>query len=154
MGKSEELANRFEQANREFIKAVEGCDDEAWMRVPEGEQRSVGTIAHHVAVSHMQVVGLAQAVGSGAQIPPITMEMIDQGNAQHASQNPSPSREEVLSLLRQDGEKAAGVIRSMTDDQLSKTAKLPMSDDPVTAAQMIEMIAIGHPAGHQQSFNI
>jgi hypothetical protein len=99
----------------------------------------------------MPIVSMAQAVGAGGQLPPITMEMIDQGNAQHAAQNPNPSKDEVLALLRSDGEKAAGIIRSMSDEQLSKTLKLPLSDDPVTTAQAIEMIAIGHPAMHMQS---
>ncbi|HET9199667.1 MAG TPA: hypothetical protein VFO84_01650, partial [Dehalococcoidia bacterium] len=98
-------------------------------------------------------VGIAQAVGAGGQAPPLSMEMIDQGNAQHASQNPNPSRDEVLTLLKEDGHKAAGIIRSMSDDQLSKTLKMPVSDDPITTAQMIEMIGIGHPAGHMESIS-
>jgi uncharacterized damage-inducible protein DinB len=152
MGKADELARKFEESNQQFINAVEGCSDEKWRSEASGEdKRSVGTVAHHVATSHMQVVGLAQAVGSGVQVPPLTMDMIEQGNAQHARQNPSPAKDEVLSMLRADGEKAAGIIRSMTDDQLSKTAKLPLSEDPVTTAQIIEMIAIGHPAMHMQS---
>jgi hypothetical protein len=151
MGQSEELARQFEETNRRFVEAVQNCSDEKWRSTPSGEQRSVGTIAHHVATSHMQVVGIAQSVGSGAPAPAITMEMIDQGNAQHASQNPNPSREETLGLLQQDGEKAAGIIRSMTDEQLAKTLTMPAADSPITTAQFIEMVGIGHPAGHMQS---
>lgn len=154
MGRSEELASKFEQTNQQFIKAVEGCSDERWRSAASNEdQRSVGTVAHHVATSHMQIVGIAQAVGAGGQAPPLSMEMIDQGNAQHASQNPNPARDEVLTLLKEDGHKAAGIIRSMSDDQLSKTLNMPVSDDPITTAQMIEMIGIGHPAGHMESIS-
>lgn len=151
MGQSEELARKFEETNRQFIQAVERCSEDKWRSTPPGEQRSVGTIAHHVASSHMAIAGIAQSVGAGAPAPPITMEMIDQGNAQHASQNPNPSREETIGLLQRDGGKAAGVIRSMTDDQLAKTLTMPAADSPITTAQFIEMVGIGHPAGHMQS---
>ncbi|MEX2238562.1 MAG: hypothetical protein WEB00_13620 [Dehalococcoidia bacterium] len=45
MGKGEELAGRFEQANNDFIKAVKASSDESWQSKSAAEGRQVNVIA-------------------------------------------------------------------------------------------------------------
>ena len=57
VGKGEDLANRFEQANADFIRAVEAVSDERWTGKAPDEDRPRGAIAHHVASSIPILVG-------------------------------------------------------------------------------------------------
>jgi uncharacterized damage-inducible protein DinB len=148
--RGQELAQRFEQANEEMIRAVEGCSDEQWRAKCAGEGWSVGVVAHHVAGGHQGIAGLVNAVATGQPVPSITMEQIDQGNAQHAQQHANCTKQETLDMLRQNGEAAAGTVRGLSDEQLSRTAPL-LGGPPMSAGQMVERILIGHVQGHLDS---
>src|SRR5215208_218292 len=102
------LAERLEQANRELIAAIERCSDSQWQARCADEGWSVGVAAHHLAVDHVLLAGLAQAV------PALTADMIDQYNAQHAQQHTVCTREETIALLETEGATAAGIVRSLS----------------------------------------
>lgn len=101
------LAAAFEQANNDLIAAVERCTPDQWGRTCQDEGWSVGVAAHHVAANHPMILGLVQTVANGQDLPPITMEMIDAGNAQHAQEYANVTREEALAVLRREGKAAA-----------------------------------------------
>src|SRR5262245_23721918 len=107
------LAARFEQVNRAFITAVERCTDIQWHATIASEGRAVGVVAHHLAEGYSGAAGLIQQVASGQALPPITMDMINQGNAQHAAQHADATKPEVLDLLRRNGAAAANTIREL-----------------------------------------
>src|SRR5262245_66491611 len=98
------LAQQLEQANHALIATVEGLSDAQWRAKTPGDGRSVGVVAHHVAVSHKSVAGLVGAIAHGQPVPKITMEMIHEGNATHAAQHANCTKAETLALLRQNGE--------------------------------------------------
>lgn len=143
------LADRFEQVNNEVIRAVESFSDAQWRATCTGETWSVGVTAHHLAGAHQAIAGVAQAIGTGQELPLITMEMIDQGNAQHAKDFANCTKQETLDLLRSGGAAAAGMVRGLSDEQLDRSAPL-MGGPLMTAEQVIENILIGHT---QQHFN-
>ena len=150
--RAEVLARRFEQTNEELIAAVEGCSDEQWRTTCPGEQWSVGVTAHHVATSHVPIAGVVRALATGQPLPPITSEMIDAGNAEHARQFANCSREETVEQLRSAGLEAASIVRSLSDEQLDNGAELPiLNGQRVSAGQFAEMVLIGHPTGHLES---
>jgi hypothetical protein len=62
MGKGEDLAMRFEQANADFMRAVEAVSNKKWVGKASDEERPVGVIAHHVASAIPAVVLGAQGV--------------------------------------------------------------------------------------------
>ena len=86
------LAHQLEQANHALIATIEGLSDAQWHAKTPGDGRSVGVVAHHVATSHKTVAGLATAIAHGQPVPPITMDMIHQGNAAHAAQHATAPR--------------------------------------------------------------
>jgi uncharacterized damage-inducible protein DinB len=147
--RAETLAQRFEQANNDLIAAVDGLSDSQWQALNKDAGWSVGVTAHHVAVSHPAVAGLVQAIGSGQPLPPITLDMLNQGNAQHARESAGCTKQETLDLLRANGAAAAAVVRGLSDDQLDRTGTMPaFGDAPISAQQVIERILIGHPGMH------
>jgi uncharacterized damage-inducible protein DinB len=150
--RAESLAEQFEAVNGELIAAVEAASDEDWKRTCQGEGWSVAVTAHHIASSNNAVAGFVQAIATGQQIPPITMEMIDQGNAQHALEYANCSREETLELLRDGGAQTVKRLRGLSDEQLDRTAVFAAMDNAeLSAQQFAEMILIGHSKQHLQS---
>ena len=146
------LASAFENANNAVIQAVEGCSAEQWQAVCQGEGWPVAVAAHHVAATHGSVLGLVTLVANGQELPPITMEMIDAANAQHALDFATVSREETLALLRREGENVASTLRGLTDEQLDRTAPMAFAGgQPWSAQDLVERILINHPNEHAAS---
>ncbi len=150
--RGEALAKRFEDANNELMAAAEGCSDEQWRTSCSGEGWSVGVTAHHVAASSEVIAGLIQALATGQALPPVTSEMLDQGNATHAQESANCTREETLELLRRGGRSRASIVRGLSDEQLDRGAPIAlMGGQTVTAGQFVEVVLIGHPKGHLAS---
>ncbi len=149
--RTEALAQRFEKANSGFIEMVQGCSDEQWLTKCPGENRSVAVVASHVAGAYRAIVGWVQTIASAQQLPPLTIEIIDQLNAQHAERHPNPTKEEVVTALQRNGEAAAAMVRGLTDEQLDRKGAAPLfGSEPVSAQQLIEYNLIGHMRGHQR----
>ena len=143
-----QLAEKFEAINGEFINVVSDCSAEQWQRTSASEGWTVGVVAHHVAGSHAAFTGLLQALASGNnQLPPVTMDMIAVGNAQHAKDFATVGKPETLELLTRDGEMLAQSIRGLTDEQLGYTTNV-FGGREMTVAQVVENVFIGHPTGH------
>ena len=140
------LAEQLEQANRDLIHTVEGLSDTQWRAKTPGDGRTVGVVAHHVAASHKSVAGLVGAIAHGQVVPTITMEMIHEGNATHATQHANCTKAETVALLRQNGAAAVATVRGLSETELDRTATFPMGT--MTAAQVIERILTGHANDH------
>lgn len=146
------LATAFENANNAVIAALESCSEEQLAQHCAGEGWPVTVAAHHVAVSHPSVLGLALLVANGQDVPAITMDMIDAGNAQHAKEFANVSRDETLAMLRSEGKAAADAVRALSDEQLDRTAPMAFAGGQEwSAADLIERILIGHPTEHGAS---
>ena len=144
--RAQSLAHQLEQANHSLIATIEGLSDAQWHAKTPGDGRSVGVVAHHVATSHKSVAGLVGAIAHGQKVPNITMEMIHQGNAAHASQFANCTKAETLALLRQNGAAAVAAVRGLGDTELDRTVTFPMG--MLTAAQVVEKVLIGHAQDH------
>lgn len=147
--RAEALAQRLEAANQEAISAVQQLGDDQWRAQTKEEGWTVAATTHHMATSHEGLTGLVQALANSQQLPPITMDMINQGNAQAAQQFANADRNECLDLLRSGGEKAVSVVRGLSDEHLDRAGTL--LGQPWTTQQVIENILIGHVQGHLAS---
>lgn len=147
--RAHELATTFERANDEVIAAIEGCSDEQLRTVCDGEGWPVVVTAHHVALSYQAIVGLASNIANGQPLPPLTFEMLDQMNAEHAKEYAHVSREETLAVMRNEGAAAAASVRALSDEQLNRSAALAfLGGQTWSAADMIENGLIGHARDH------
>ena len=140
------LAQQLEQANQSLIATVEALSDAQWRAKTPGDGRSVGVVAHHVATSHKSVAGLVGAIAHGHAVPTITMEMVHEGNAAHATQHANCTKAETVALLRQNGAAAVATVRGLGDTELDRTVMFPMGR--LTAAQVVERVLIGHANDH------
>lgn len=152
MTRAEDLAKRLEQVNQEAIKMVEGCSDAQWRALCAPEKWSVNVAAHHIAGGHEPIAGFVLGIATGQPLPPITEEMFDQRNAEHAKQFANCSKQETLALLRSGGAKAATIVRGLSDAQLDRTAtSAAMGPEPRSAQWVAENVLIGHAQGHLES---
>jgi len=149
-GKAEELARRYEEAATSFIKDIERLTDADWRRKTDVEGWTVAATAHHAATSSLPIASMVQAAGTGSAMPPITAAMLDEMNAKHAQEFASCTRDETLAAVREQIPAAAQVVRGLSDEQLVRSAKLPMGME-LTAEQIIEFVLIGHIVGHSES---
>jgi len=146
--RADALATRFEQANNEIITLVEQLDEEQWKKITAPEGWGVNVAAHHIAASIPAVLGLVQMTANG-QAPPVTMEQINQGNAQHATEFADAKKEETLALLRSGGDQGGAALRGLSDEQLDRTASV--IGQQMTVQQVIEIVLIAHPQQHGAS---
>lgn len=144
----EDLARQFEATNEKVIRAVEAASDEQWRRTaPEGWP--AGVTLHHIAESYAGLTQMVQAIATGGELPPLTRELLDQGNAEHATRAANVSQAETAAILRDSGQKAAAMLRSLSDEQFGNDAPMPLlGGQRMTARQVAEAVMVGHGAGH------
>jgi hypothetical protein len=151
-GHGQQLASRLEELTDAFIAVVEPCTDAQWQASAPNEGCSVGVLVHHIASVAPLVAGWAAQIAHEGVAPTVTMDMVHEDNAQHATQHAAPNKAQTLELLRHNTAEAARIIRSLNDDQLARMAPLPLFGGQPTSAQVIiEMILLGHLQGYPHS---
>ena len=145
---TKKLVERFTAFNKDFIAFVDSCSDEEWRKVCPGEGWTVGVVAHHVAAGHFGAIDLVRMIVTGEAMPEITMEAINQMNAQHAEEHAHCTREEVLALLRENGSAFAGYLEGLSAADLARTGYLTAIGGDVSAQQLIEMVILQSGGEH------
>jgi uncharacterized damage-inducible protein DinB len=144
--RTEALAARLEAANREAVAAVERCSPAAWQATCAAEGWTVAATARHIADQFPPLSRWVAAIATNEPLPPISRAAIDEANARNAERFANCDRHETAALLRENGARAVGLIRGLTDEQLDHTAQI--AGRPMTAQQVIENVLIGHVQGH------
>ena len=149
--RTKELVERFKAFNKELITFVDNCSDENWRKKCSSEEWTVGVVAHHVAAGHLGALDFVRMIVAGEAMPEITMEAIDQLNAQHAKEHADCTIEEVLTLLRENGSAFADYLEGLSDADLDRTGYLAAIGSDVSAEQFVEMIILQSAGGHLTS---
>lgn len=141
------LAEQFAAANGELIAAVAGCAAAEWRRPCEGEGRTIGVTAHHVAMGHAGFAQLLGALVAGQVVPTISPEGLHEMNARHARDHADIGQAETLDALRRNGEDLARAVRGLSDEQLGLATPV-FGGREMSVGQIIELVVIGHPRQH------
>jgi len=146
--KTEALAKQFETKAAEATRVLGALSDADWKKVTEAEKWSVGVTAHHVAGSHEPISNLIKTVAAGQSVPNFSLDMLHAMNAQHAREHANCTRSETIELHTKGTAIAAGVIRSLSDDQLANSGTVLTDAPAMTAEQVITNILINHIDDH------
>ena len=146
-----DLASRLEKTNDDVIALVESLSEGQWRGTTNEEGWTVAATAHHIAATYGAVVPLIQGLASGATIPPIPLDFINDGNAKHAADFKDCNREETIALLRDGGKSATQMIGGLSDEGLDRTAQLLQDGPELTTEQVIEGVLISHAEIHATS---
>lgn len=153
VSRSARYAADFEAAQEELIRLLASLTDEQWRMVgrnyprrlnDEDENRPIGVIAHHVAVTQPWIMNRIEGMLAGRTLPPPDLD-----NARHAAEHATVSREAVVQLLRENGPRIASAVRAIPDDQLDQLRDTPVG--PMSVAQRLERVLVGHIKVHQGS---
>ena len=145
------LVREFEDINQEFTETVKSVSDEDWKNICPAENWTVGVTAHHVATSYTLAIDVLQALAAG-ESRTVTVEMLDEMNAEHAVRYADCTREETVRFLETNGEKAAAAIRGVPDETLDTRHQLPfLGEEPVSLEQFVDICLIGHHWAHLPS---
>lgn len=138
-----------------FISLVESLSAEQWRLVgsnypqrvnDEDERRTLGVIAHHVAVNGPWIMDRIEGMLMGRKLTPVDFTAI---NAEHATEHAHVSRDEVLGVLRETLPRIVAAVRAIPDDQLDQSRDTPVR--PMSIAQRLERVLVGHLKEHQGS---
>ena len=149
--RTQELVQRFNAANAELISYIEGCTEHDLDCVTASEGWPVRVTAHHLAVSHEPVAGLAQLLANGQPLPSLTLEIFHHGNAQHAAEHATVSKQAILDRLQSGGAQASAIVSGLTDEALDRTGYFTLLNGEISAQAVIENILIGHVSSHLAS---
>jgi hypothetical protein len=149
--RSESLATRVQQANDALLAAVEHSTAEQWQaRCADGDWTQ-GFSGYHAGASIGNITGMVQAMADGQPFAPVTFDQIDQMNAEFPSQHADCTKDETLGLIRQNGPASVAFVRGLSDEKLDRKVSLAVGLPEMSVEQVIEMLLVGHPAGHVQS---
>jgi hypothetical protein len=147
--RNDTLAMAFEQVASRLVTVAEHMSDAAWDRVPDGEARTAGQIAYHMAEVYHNVSGFIQLAVAQQPLPSLTMESIHAFNAEQVAQYASVGRAGTLELLRQNGADSAALLRTLSDAQLD-TATVFLGY-PMTVESLAQNGLVGHTEEHLAS---
>jgi hypothetical protein len=158
--RTEELAQRFDKANNEFIGLIERLDERQWQARCAAEGWTVAQAACHLAEDHAVLADFVKLPADGKPLPDFTLEAVHQMNAEQAARNATCTKQQVIQLLRENGAAAAAMVRELTDAQLDNAISVPASHpfrvldnlpERLTPVMGIEAGLIGHISEHGSS---
>lgn len=146
-----QLADQFRELNAQVIVAVEECPDDQWTKPSIAENWPIAVVAHHIAIVNSGFAGMVERLASGETFTPTTgMDEIHESNARHAREYANVGKPEVLGKLRDGGSAVEAALRKIEDDRLDAHAGV-FGGNPLTIAQVVEYVVIGHTAEHYNS---
>jgi PhnB protein len=146
--RSETLARQFEAKAQAAVATMQGLGDADWKKATQAEKWPVGVTAHHMAGVLEAISGMIDTVASGRPFQSFTPELIDEMNANHAREHANCTRAETIELFRKGAGVAAATIRRLSDEQLSKSAKVMSTMPPMTVEQLIAGGLLAHIDEH------
>jgi len=150
--KAKKLADRIEKGAEALASFCEGLSDTDWKTVILKENRSVGVLVHHVAVSYPVEVDLAEVLASGKPIEGVTTDVIDTINDDHAKEYAKVAQVDTIKLLWKNSNEAAARVRELSDDELDQANCVSLNANaPLTAQFFIEDHALRHSYQHLES---
>lgn len=148
---AEALAHRFEETNADFMRFVTGLTDGEWSRHCPNEERTVASLAAHVAGAYLFEMRAFQGIADDQPLPVVQKEWLDRVNAENGAKNARVERDEVLRSLEENAAKAADWVRGLKDEQLERTGAYIDWVPPMSLERWIERVLIGHILGHRAS---
>jgi len=149
--KAQELSKRAQSLNEEIIAFIKAVPDGSWRNQCKGELWSIGVVARHIGVSHYGIIDLSKMMIAGTPIPVGMERQIAKSNAAHADKHADCSREEVLSILKENGAKIVDYIAGLSDTALDTRADIPDFGGEITVKQLFKSVILRSGGEHLES---
>ena len=147
-GRSEALAGQFEAKAQDALATLQRLSDADWRKVTQAEKWPIGVTAHHMAGVLETIAGMIETIASGRPFESFNPGLIDEMNARHARDYANCGRSETIELFRKGAGVAVAAIRRLSDEQLSRSAKVVSTMPPMTVEQLIGAALLNHIDEH------
>ncbi|HXH82836.1 MAG TPA: DinB family protein [Candidatus Tectomicrobia bacterium] len=146
--RGETYAKAFEAKAEEAARFIESLTDDEWKKTTTAEKWSVGVTAHHIAVSHELLAGLAKTLADGKPGPNIPVDALHQANAKHAQEHANCTKAETLALFRRGAAAAASIVRGIADADLDRRGAVIAGMPEMSAADLAGGLLVRHIDEH------
>ncbi|MGN6793760.1 MAG: DinB family protein [Streptosporangiaceae bacterium] len=138
-----DYAQAIDEARQRLVAFIEQCPDDVWRSAPvAGDPRPVGVIADHVAHAYEYLADWISDVAAGKKVA-LSIELVDDLNAGHASDAAGITRPQVAEHLRSSGDELIALINGLEAPQLD------LDDGRI---RRLATIAARHADGHRAEF--
>ncbi|HRW08266.1 MAG TPA: hypothetical protein P5121_24350 [Caldilineaceae bacterium] len=147
----QELSSRFVALNQVVIAFVRACSPTQWQTITAAEGWPVGVTARHIAVAHYPVIEWVRMIVDGQPLPPVTMDNVDQLNAQHAEAHALCTQEEVCELLATNSANVVAYLQSLPQNALASQGYLKLFESEISAEQLFVAVLLDGVSNHLNS---
>lgn len=147
----QELIGQFSAINDELLEFVEGCDQANWSAVTHAERWPICVTARHIAVAHYPIIEWLQMLARGESLPPVTMDMVNQLNAQHAQEHGNCTQSQVIELLKTNYNNLTEYLKTISDKDLRPKGYVKLFEADMSAADFFKLVTLEGTAGHLSS---
>jgi hypothetical protein len=115
------------------------------------EDWSVGVIARHIGASHFGISKMAQMIIKGEDLPPLSMEQVNEMSDKDSRKHADCTKAEALEALRKNSAELAALAAGLTDDELDRKGSMPAFGGELTTEKLFEYIIFQSAAQHFDS---
>jgi uncharacterized damage-inducible protein DinB len=141
------FADDFAAVNAQAVAFARSCGADDWARPVPGEDWSVGVVLHHIAEGHANGYRWLSAMSAGTAVTD-SAEDIDRANAEHARRAESAGAADTVALLEENGDRLEDLLRSLSDEQLDRTAPFGPAGGAVFATADFAPVTARHAQEH------
>ncbi len=149
--RAEQLAAAFEQSARDLLAAVKASTPEQWAAPVSDGEWTQGFSAYHAAAGIGLIAQRVKEVAGGKPFEKMTWDEINAVNAAQAEEHSGRTAAETIELVNSSLPNAAGIIRSLSDEQLDRKVRLMDGMPEVSVEMMVQLALVGHMAAHLAS---
>jgi DinB superfamily len=146
--RSEGLATKVEQSLNDLLAVVEASTPEQWTTPCTDGEWPQSFAAFHAASTIGVITQTVNDVAEGQPFPNMTMEELDERNAEQAREHANCTKSETVDLIKSAAPGAASMVRSLSDNQLDRKVQLPGGMPEVSVEMLVQMALVGHSAYH------
>lgn len=147
--RANELADDFAAANEEVIEFAQSRTPAQWQTEVPGESWTVGVVLHHIAEGHANGLRWLTAMVAGDAVTDTQLD-IDDRNVDHAERSADVTTADTVDLLRSNGALLEDALRSLSDEDLARTAAFGPADGRALPVEQLALVTAGHARGHLQ----
>jgi hypothetical protein len=108
-----DYATSIEDARQRMIRFVQRCTDGDWRAAPvEGDPRPVSVIADHIAHAYEYLAGWIADLADGKPVE-VDSDIVDELNAEHATDAAAVTRAHVIGHLRSSGDALIALVADL-----------------------------------------
>jgi len=146
----EQAVAELDEVHAEVVEFVLGCDEREWRELTTVEGWPVGVVAHHIAVGHLMAMGWIDLLRRNEPVPG-NPDTHDEGNAEHAAEFDSTTKQQTLDDLEANKERLREYLMGIQPDEMANEAEHGPAGGVVISVERMVGATARHPRMHLEN---